>query len=127
MYKIVILQLASCWALSSSADDTSKNMDAIYKKFESAVASNGTKLVKKVKGVICFNVGGTKFTLDLKNGSGAVSKGKTGKVDLTLTVKEKDFLDMASGKLNGQQAFMTGKLKIKVGAIWVLFVHTMSL
>lgn len=36
----------------------------------------------------------------------------TGKVDTTLTVADADMVDIALGKLNPQQAFMKGKLKI---------------
>ena len=36
-----------------------------------------------------------------------------GKADLILTVKDKDFVAMSTGKLNAQSAFMSGKLKIK--------------
>ena len=31
----------------------------------------------------------------------------------TIIMKDADFLSLASGKLNGQQAFMQGKLKLK--------------
>jgi putative sterol carrier protein len=51
--------------------------------------------------------------LDLKNGSGSLEKNGKGKADITLTVSEADFLDLSSGKLNAQQAFMKGKIKIK--------------
>ena len=36
-----------------------------------------------------------------------------GNPDIILTVSDKDFTDLASGKLNGQKAFMSGKLKVK--------------
>ena len=35
------------------------------------------------------------------------------KADITITIKDDDMVDLASGKLNPQQAFMKGKLKIK--------------
>jgi len=41
-----------------------------------------------------------------------VKSGKHEKPNITLTMKESDYLDMVNGKLNGQMAFMTGKLKI---------------
>ena len=34
------------------------------------------------------------------------------KPNITISMKESDYLDMINGKLNGQMAFMTGKLKI---------------
>jgi putative sterol carrier protein len=51
--------------------------------------------------------------LDLKNGTGSLNKSAEGKPDITLTLSEADFLDLSTGKLNAQQAFMKGKIKIK--------------
>ena len=72
-------------------------------------------MVKKVKGIILFVIKDTKeeYTVDLKKGSGKMTKGKEGKPDLTITVSDADFASMADGKLNAQAAFMSGKLKIK--------------
>ena len=36
-----------------------------------------------------------------------------GKADCSISMKEKDFVDLMTGKINGQSAFMGGKLKIK--------------
>lgn len=36
------------------------------------------------------------------------------KPDITLTMDEKTFLDLAAGKGNAQKLFMQGKIKIKV-------------
>ena len=41
-----------------------------------------------------------------------VQAGKHAAPNITITMKESDYLDMINGKLNGQMAFMTGKLKI---------------
>ena len=48
-----------------------------------------------------------------QNGTGGVKKGEHGKADCTVIMKEADFVDLMTGKLNGQSAFMGGKLKIK--------------
>ena len=32
---------------------------------------------------------------------------------MTILVQDKDFIDLASGKLQAQKAFMSGKIKIK--------------
>jgi len=69
-------------------------------------------LVKRVGGIYHFDIDGKAWTVDLKNGSGSVKSGKEGKADCTITIKGDDFLSLASGKLNGQTAFMQGKLKL---------------
>lgn len=74
--------------------------------------------IKKVKSVFQFDVkaaaGNTQtWTLDLKT-KGELIKG-TGSVksDVTISVTDEDFAKLATGKLNGQKAFMAGKLKLK--------------
>ncbi len=52
----------------------------------------------------CNFAGNEKLYLDLKNGSGSTKRGDGGKADVTITMKEEDFLAMAAGKLDGMQA-----------------------
>jgi 3-hydroxyacyl-CoA dehydrogenase/3a,7a,12a-trihydroxy-5b-cholest-24-enoyl-CoA hydratase len=74
----------------------------------------GPDLVKQVKGVIRFDLGnGAVYTIDLKNGSGSVSQSADGKADITIKISEENFIALTEEKLNPQQAFMQGKLKIK--------------
>lgn len=90
-------------------------IDEIFQKIKEGIAKDAS-LVKKVKGVITFKFTSPSgmWTVDLKTGKGSVYQGKAKKkANLTLTMKAKDFVDMAQGKLNGQQAFMSGKLKMK--------------
>jgi 3-hydroxyacyl-CoA dehydrogenase/3a,7a,12a-trihydroxy-5b-cholest-24-enoyl-CoA hydratase len=49
----------------------------------------------------------------LKNGSGSFKEDGEGKADCTFVVADADMADIASGKLNPQNAFMQGKMKIK--------------
>jgi len=78
-------------------------------------------VVKTVKAILLYVIkqGGkdvAQFTVDLKNGAGAVYEGepKNGeKAATTLTVEDEDFVKLATGKLNPQQAFMSGKIKVK--------------
>ncbi len=49
----------------------------------------------------------------VKDGQCTVSAGVAGNPTLTLTMAAQDWLDMAAGKLSGQMAFMSGKLKLK--------------
>ncbi len=69
--------------------------------------------MKKVGAVYEWKIGPDVWIMDLKNGSGSVKKGNDGvKADCTLTMDEAVFTELFGGKLNAQQAFMQGKLKI---------------
>ncbi|PYN16714.1 MAG: hypothetical protein DME05_07465 [Candidatus Rokuibacteriota bacterium] len=46
-------------------------------------------------------------------GTCTVNAGPAPAADLTITMAAQDWLDMIGGKLNGQMAFMSGKLKLK--------------
>jgi 3-hydroxyacyl-CoA dehydrogenase/3a,7a,12a-trihydroxy-5b-cholest-24-enoyl-CoA hydratase len=81
---------------------------------------NGAAIIKKVGAVFNFDVilkkGGkpvATWELDLKNGNGFVKLGKCAKPDATFTMTDADFDALCNGKLNPQNAFMTGKMKIK--------------
>ncbi|KAK4883830.1 hypothetical protein RN001_000101 [Aquatica leii] len=52
------------------------------------------------------------WTMDLKSASIYEGTVKEGKPNTTLTISDEDFVDLAVGKLNPQQAFMKGKLKV---------------
>ena len=56
---------------------------------------------------------GGAWTVDLKNRPGAVKPGATSQPDCTLVMNVDDFVGLMTGKLDGQQAFMQGKLKVK--------------
>jgi len=73
--------------------------------------------MKKVKAVFQFDIskdGGKKtFYIDLKL-EGAAGEGvPSNKPDVIISVSDDDFADLAAGKINGQKAFMSGKIKIK--------------
>ena len=71
--------------------------------------------VAGINAVYQFNItgdnGGT-YYVDLTGDAPAVSAGTSDNANCTITAADNDFIDMVSGKLNGQMAFMTGKLKI---------------
>ena len=58
-----------------------------------------------------LNSPNSEWVIDLKEGK--VFKGTTPKPDVTLSLKDQDFQDLMSGKANGQQMFMSGKIKFK--------------
>ena len=108
---------------SSSSASTSSSLaadgfaaSAVFEELASRLAA-APELVKKVKGVYLFNIKAGKkkqgWTVDLKNGNGSISKGKAGKADCTITMADADFVDLMAGNLDGTQAYMAGKLRLK--------------
>ncbi|XP_064101619.1 sterol carrier protein 2-like [Macrobrachium nipponense] len=91
----------------------------IFDAIKAALDADGANLVKKVKGVFCFHVKGgpngseAKWIVDAKNGNGSVEKDGAAKPDVTITMTDKDLVDLMTGALNPQKAFFQGKLKIK--------------
>lgn len=71
-------------------------------------------LPKKIGNVFLFKLSQPEsaWTLDLKNGEGAVHPGTVGSADCTLELSTEDFMGMTSGKLDPQKLFFQGKLKI---------------
>ncbi|KAG6833381.1 hypothetical protein H0H87_007998 [Tephrocybe sp. NHM501043] len=75
-------------------------------------------LIKKTNGIFELQVANdaketATWTIDLKK-EGTVYKGSAKpKADVTIILSDDTLTDLASGKLNGQKAFMTGKLKTK--------------
>jgi len=96
----------------------------ILQQCEAAVQTKGPELVKVGGAVFQLNVGAQKINIDLKNGDGFVTWGEADS-DVIITLADADFQAIAAGKLDGMQAFVSGKLKIdgnmvlaqKLGAI----------
>jgi len=74
--------------------------------------------IKKTNGIFQLEVSNPEkqtavWTIDMKK-TGTVYKGPAKpKADVTLILSDDVFTQLADGKLNGQKAFMTGKLKTK--------------
>ncbi|KAF9818554.1 hypothetical protein IEO21_02659 [Rhodonia placenta] len=74
--------------------------------------------IKKTNGIFELRVKNTEgqeavWTIDMKT-SGSVYKGESKtKPNVTLIMSDETFQQLAEGKLDGQKAFMTGKLKTK--------------
>ena len=54
----------------------------------------------------------TQYYFKVANEAIEVQSGKHDSPNITISMKESDYLDMVNGKLNGQMAFMSGKLKV---------------
>jgi len=63
-----------------------------------------------------FNVtgdGGGQWWVKFADGEVSSEQGLADSPNITLTIDDKNFEDLITGKLNGQTAFLTGKLKIQ--------------
>jgi len=102
-------------AVPKSATGPAEQIRAVFTAIKDRIASDPS-VVQRVNGVYQFDIKGSgavqSYTIDLKNGTGSVAEGKANKPDCTLTLGEQDFVDLMTGKLNPQQAFMKGVLKI---------------
>jgi putative sterol carrier protein len=69
-----------------------------------------------VNAVIQYDItgdGGGTWHAAIADGTCSVNEGAHDAPKMTITIDAQDWIDMISGSLDGQQAFMTGKLKIK--------------
>ena len=100
-------------AEESMADHTPKSY------FEEKIAQklkDKPEVSKAVNSVYEFNITGDNggvWTVDLTKEPGVVTAGSTGAAKCTVTATSNDFMNIVSGKMNPQMAFMSGKLKIK--------------
>jgi acyl dehydratase/putative sterol carrier protein len=90
---------------------------AIEKGLSALPSEIRAKEVTKADSVFAFTITNAEkkvntWYVDMKNGEGSVGNGDV-KADMIVLVSDKDFLDLASGRLQPQKAFMSGKIKIK--------------
>ena len=84
----------------------------IFKEMPNQVDANAAK---GVNATIQFNLSGDnggQWYVTIKDGTATVSEGTAPSANMTMTMAAQDYVDMTTGKLNGQMAFMSGKLKI---------------
>lgn len=83
--------------------------------FDSAASRFKKEAAKGLSATYQFDLsgdGGGKWNIAIKDEQCEVKEGQAPSPNITLSMTAKDYLDMINGKLNGQMAFMTGKLKI---------------
>jgi len=88
------------------------DLDKVISKIGKALEKNKGKQ----KGIAVLDFGEPAVQMDLTNGTMKVSKSKddfSEKPTATMSIKSADFILLASGKMDGMKAFMTGKLKVK--------------
>ena len=93
----------------------SATADAVKEIFKQMPSQFNADAAKGMNSVIQFNLtgdGGGSYNVEIKDGACKVSEGTHASPNMTMTMAAQDYVDMISGKLNGQMAFMSGKLKI---------------
>lgn len=84
----------------------------IFEEIDKRVKSSPEK-IRIINAVYQFNItgehGGT-WTVDCT--APEAKSGATSNPGCTITISARDFVDLFQGKLNGQLAFMSGKLKV---------------
>jgi putative sterol carrier protein len=91
------------------ADTVKESFDLMAENFNSDKAAG-------LKAVYQWDVtgdGGGTWNADISDGAITVSEGPHDSPNITITVASSDWLDILNGKLDGQMAFMSGKLKVK--------------
>jgi len=91
---------------------------AIGQAFEGSTEAEKKEQIKKTNGIFELrikNKAGKEavWTIDLKKTGTAYKGAAKPKADVTLTFDDDVFVQIATGKLDAQKAFMTGKLKTK--------------
>ncbi len=92
----------------ATADDVKAIFDAMPNQLNADAA-------KGMNSVIQFKLtgdGGGDYYVEIKDGTAKVSQGTHASPNMTMTLAASDYVDLIAGKLNGQMAFMSGKLKI---------------
>jgi len=89
--------------------------EAVKEIFNQMAQNLNPDAAKGMNSVIQFNLtgdGGGNYNVSIKDGACTVAEGSHASPNMTMTMAAQDYVDMISGKLNGQMAFMSGKLKI---------------
>src|SRR5262245_7666553 len=91
-------------------------MPTVKETFEAVSGRCPPDKAAEVNATIQYDItgdqGGT-WNAVIKDGACSVQPGAASNPNLTLTMAAEHWLDMVTGKLNGQMAFMSGKLKLK--------------
>ncbi len=98
---------------SAAASGENPAVKAIFDEMAKRIAAK-PELVQKIGAVYQFDVAGAgTWSVDLKNAPGGVTNAAAAAPNCTISMATDDFIGLMTGKLNGQQAFMAGKLKVK--------------
>jgi len=92
----------------ATADDVKAIFDAMPTQLNADAAKGMNSTIQfKLSGD-----GGGDYYVEIKDGAATVSPGVHASPNMTMSLAASDYVDLIGGKLNGQMAFMSGKLKI---------------
>ena len=83
--------------------------NVLPEKFDGSRAAGLTAVVQ-------LNISGDnggEWHLTIRDGKLEVSQGSSASPNITISMKDTNYIALVTGKLSGQKAFMTGKLKFK--------------
>ncbi len=84
----------------------------VFAEINSRLESDPSK-VGGLNAIYAFDLNGEPYHITLGDGKGEAGPGAPENPNITITMAPEDFVDLATGKLDGTRAFMSGKLKIK--------------
>lgn len=91
-------------------------MPTVRETFEAMPSRFRPERAQGVSATIQYEItgeGGGRWCATIANGSCALAEGTAPSPTLTVTMAAQDWLDLTQGKLAGQAAFLSGKLKLK--------------
>jgi putative sterol carrier protein len=91
------------------------NTNEIFTEIHTRLGANPAKTAG-INAAYAFDLsgdGGGAYHITIKDGKGEAGPGAPENPNITISMSDTDFVDLATGKLDGTAAFMSGKLKIK--------------
>lgn len=91
-------------------------MSNVSEFFAKVPESVNTDKIQGMNATFLFDISGDnggQFAVAIADGAATVTEGAVDNPSITLSLTDENFVDLVTGKLNGQTAFLTGKLKIK--------------
>lgn len=91
------------------------NPSEVFTEINSRLEANPAKTAG-LNAAYAFDLSGDEggdYHIVLRDGSGEAGPGAPENPNITISMKDTDLVDLATGKLDGTAAFMGGKLKIK--------------
>ena len=103
--------------------------DSAKEFFDGLAASVDKEKIKDWNSIYQWDLtgdGSGKWYAKFAGGEVEVAEGESESPDITITAAASDWVDIVNGKLNGQMAFLSGKLKIKGDMALAMKLQTLT-